>query len=80
MRRTLGVVFLVFCGVVGAWVGYWLGHLAGWSENAHWPGTIGGGTGAILLSIALSVLFVAVAGLLVFVLPRRNLRSPGRRS
>jgi uncharacterized membrane protein YeaQ/YmgE (transglycosylase-associated protein family) len=80
MRKTLGVVFLVFCGVVGAWVGYWLGHLLGWSENAHWPGTIGGGAGAILLSIALSVLFVVVAGLLVVVLPRRSVRSPEPRA
>ena len=80
MRKTLGVLFLVFCGVVGAWVGYWIGYLAGWSEDAHWPGTVGGGTGAILLSIALSVLFVVIAGVLVFVLPQRSARSPGPRS
>jgi hypothetical protein len=58
VRRTLRVVFLVFCGVVGAWVGYWTGHIAGWSQNAVWPWTIGGGTGAILLSIGMSVVFV----------------------
>ena len=74
MRKTLRVLFLVFCGVVGAWVGYWIGHLAGWSEDADWPGQIGGGSGAILLSIGMSVLFVVLAGALVFLAPQRGLR------
>jgi len=73
MKRVMRIVLLVACGVVGAWVGYWLGYLAGWSKNAEWPGTIGGGTGAILVSIGMSVLFVAVAGLLVFLLPQRGI-------
>jgi hypothetical protein len=59
-------VLLVACGVLGAWVGYWVGHLAGWSERADWPWTVGGGTGAILLSIGTSVLFVILAGMLLF--------------
>jgi len=74
MRKTLRVLFLVFCGVVGAWAGYWIGHLAGWSQDADWPGRIGGGSGAILLSIGMSVLFVVLAGLLVFLTPQRGLR------
>ena len=74
MRRTLSVLFLVFCGVVGAWVGYWIGHLAGWSQDADWPGRIGGGSGAILLSIGMSVLFVFLAGALVFRTPQRAVR------
>lgn len=61
MKGAWHVIYLVICGVVGAWAGYWLGHLAGWSENAKWPGQIGGGTGAILLSIAMAVLFVVLA-------------------
>jgi len=74
MRKTLSVVVLVFCGVVGAWVGYWIGHLAGWSQDADWPGRIGGGSGAILLSIGTSVLFVVLAGILVFLTPQRGVR------
>jgi uncharacterized membrane protein YeaQ/YmgE (transglycosylase-associated protein family) len=61
MRRALRIVFLVICGIVGAWAGYWLGHLAGWSEDADWPGRIGGGSGAILLAIATSVVAVLLA-------------------
>ena len=61
MRRVLRILFLVVCGCVGAWVGYWIGHLAGWSQKAEWPGKIGGGSGAILLSIGMSVLFVILA-------------------
>jgi hypothetical protein len=80
MRKALGVLFLVVCGVVGAWVGYWVGHLAGWSEDAHWPGTVGGGTGAILMSIGLSVLFMIIAGVLVFILPQRGGPMPRPRS
>ena len=79
MRRTLNIIFIVFCGVVGAWVGYWIGHLAGWSENADWPGTIGGGSGAVLLSIGVSVLFVALAGLVVFLVPEWRVRRVLRR-
>ena len=51
-----------------------IGHLAGWSQDADWPGRIGGGSGAILLSIGMSVLFVVLAGLLVFLTPQRGLR------
>jgi uncharacterized membrane protein YeaQ/YmgE (transglycosylase-associated protein family) len=61
MRKAARIVYYVLCGVVGAWAGYWLGHLAGWSEDADWPGQIGGGTGAILLAIAMSVVFVLAA-------------------
>lgn len=60
MRRTLRVLFLVACGIVGAWAGYWIGHLAGWSQDADWPWTIGGGSGAILLSIGTAVLLVVL--------------------
>ena len=75
MRRALNIVFIVFFGVVGGWTGYWIGHAAGWSQNADWPRTIGGGTGAILLSIGVSVLFVLLAASLVFFTPQRGLRT-----
>jgi hypothetical protein len=79
MRRALSIIIIVICGIVGGWVGYWIGHLAGWSKNADWPATIGGGTGAILLSIGMAVLFVWLAGLAIFLVPelraRRVLRS-----
>ncbi len=59
-RGWLGVVTAVIVGIICGWGGYWLGHLAGWSADAEWPTQIGGGTGAIVLSIAL-----AVAGALI---------------
>jgi len=61
MSRAMHVLYLVVCGIVGGWVGYWIGHAAGWSEDAEWPWRIGGGTGAILLSIGVAVAFVAAA-------------------
>jgi hypothetical protein len=54
---------MVVGGFVGANVGYWIGHLAGWSKNAEWPFQIGGGDGAIGLSIGMSILGVFLSGL-----------------
>ncbi len=62
MRAWTIIVLLVLVGIVGAWAGYWIGHFAGWSKDAEWPLRIGGGDGAILLSIGLSFLSV-MAGL-----------------
>ncbi len=79
MRRALNVIVMVIFGIIGGWAGYWIGHAAGWSENADWPGSIGGGTGAILLAIGMAVLFVWLAGLAIYILPQwragRVLRS-----
>jgi hypothetical protein len=75
MRKVLNIILVVVCGVVGAWIGYWVGYAAGWSENAEWPWTVGGGSGAILLSIGTSVLFVLVASAAVFLVPGRGTRS-----
>jgi hypothetical protein len=70
-RKGLRVVTAVIVGIICGWGGYWLGHLAGWSTDADWPTTIGGGTGAILLSVGL-----AAAGALatIAVLARRSRR------
>jgi hypothetical protein len=59
-KGWMRVVAAVVVGIICGWGGYWLGHLAGWSTDAEWPTQIGGGTGAIVLSIAL-----AVAGALI---------------
>lgn len=74
MTKALNILFIVLCGMLGGWVGYWIGHAAGWSENAVWPSQVGGGTGAILLSIGMAVLFVALAAAVVFLVPQRGLR------
>ncbi len=58
MQKTYRVLLMVLGGVVGAYLGYWIGHLAGWSTDAEWPLRIGGGAGAIALSIALAVVAV----------------------
>lgn len=74
MRKALNILVIVLFGTLGGWLGYWLGHAAGWSENAVWPGQVGGGAGAILTSICLSVLFVALAAAALFYLPQRRVR------
>ena len=84
MRARTTVVVLIAVGILGAWVGYWLGHLAGWSRDAEWPFLIGSGDGAILLSIGVSFLSVMAALALLVGWPllreRRLLREglPGR--
>lgn len=64
-NRVVRVLAMVLGGLVGGYVGYWLGHLAGWSTDAEWPFRVGGGTGAILLSIGLAVLGVLVVHMLL---------------
>ena len=65
MRQTRRVTWMVVGGIIGGWAGYWIGHLLGWSANAEWPLHIGGGTGAILTSMGMSVLGVLLARLAV---------------
>ncbi|MFZ0323708.1 MAG: DUF3592 domain-containing protein [Actinomycetes bacterium] len=62
MQKTFRVVVLVLGGLVGGYIGYWLGYWAGWSTNAEWPLRIGGGNGAIALSMGMAVVGVLVAG------------------
>jgi hypothetical protein len=52
---TSRVLVTVLAGVLAGYFGYWLGHLAGWSTDAEWPFTIGGGAGAIATSIVFAV-------------------------
>jgi hypothetical protein len=66
MRAFVTVVGLVVIGIIGAWVGYWIGHALGWSSDAEFPLRIGGGAGAIALSILVSFgCVMAGAGLFV---------------
>ena len=74
MIKVLNITTVVLCGVVGGWAGYWVGYALGWSTNATWPRAIGEGTGAILLSMGMAVLFVALAALAVFFIPQRGVR------
>lgn len=64
MSKTYRVLWMVLGGIVGGYLGYWIGHLAGWSTDAEWPLRIGGGQGAIALSIGLAVLGVLIVGML----------------
>jgi hypothetical protein len=59
--RAVNMIFVIICGIVGLWGGYWLGHLAGWSENADWPAQIGGGWGALILSVVLALAAMVAA-------------------
>lgn len=65
MRSWVRVLWMVVGGFIGAYAGYWIGHLLGRSADAEWPFRVGGGTGAIVLSIAMSVLGVFLVRLLV---------------
>jgi len=67
MRKTFRVLVMVLGGVVGGYCGYWIGYLAGWSTNADWPLQIGGGNGAIALSIAMAAVGVLFARTLLAV-------------
>jgi len=62
MSKTSRVLWMVLGGIVGGYFGYWIGHLAGWSTDADWPFQIGGGQGAIAMSIGLAVLGVLIVG------------------
>lgn len=80
MRKSLRPLLMVLGGIVGGYLGYWVGHLAGWSTDADWPFQVGGGTGAILTSIAgavLGVLLVMALLALPSLLTARHLRRVG---
>lgn len=66
MRAAVIVLALVAIGIVGAWVGYWIGHAFGWTTDAEFPLRIGAGAWAIGLSILVSFLSV-MAGIGWFV-------------
>jgi MFS family permease len=75
MRKALNLVVFLLSAVVGAWVGYWIGDALGWTKNAEFPWRFGGGTGAILLAFAMSVVFVAFAYVVLLYLPGRKVRQ-----
>lgn len=78
MRKTFRVLIMVSGGILGGYYGYWIGHLAGWSRNADWPFKIGGGDGAILMSMGMAVVGVLVAGLWLGLPPYLNARRLGQ--
>jgi len=65
MSKTYRVLWMVLGGIVGGYIGYWIGDLAGWSTDADWPLEIGGGGGAIAMSICLAVVGVFIAAVLL---------------
>jgi hypothetical protein len=72
MPKVVRVLLMVLGGLIGGWGGYWLGHLAGWSVDAEWPRQIGGGTGAVLLSIGLAAAGALLVDLLLWLAARRK--------
>lgn len=80
MRSAFRFLMMVLGGIIGGYIGYWLGHLVGWSTNADWPQRIGGGTGAVALSIAMAIVGVLLARVLLAlpsILIDRRLRIKG---
>lgn len=51
---------MVLGGIIGGGGGCWIGHVAAWSTDPDKPQRIGGGLGAVLLSVGL-----AIAGVLI---------------
>ena len=72
MHKAIRILLMVLGGIIGGWGGYWIGHLAGWSVDADWPWEIGGGTGAVLLSIGMSVAGVLLVDLMFWLATRRR--------
>jgi hypothetical protein len=72
MHKAIRILLMVLGGIIGGWGGYWIGHLAGWSVDAEWPWEIGGGTGAVLLSIGMAVAGVLLVDLLFWLATRRR--------
>ena len=72
MGKVGSVLLMVLGGIVGGYAGYWIGHLAGWSTDADWPFEIGGGTGAIVMSIGLAVAGVLFTQMLLWLAARRR--------
>ena len=62
MSKPTRVVVTVVAGIIAGWCGYWIGHWFGWSSNADWPVSLGGGAGAIMLSIAFAVVAALIVG------------------
>ena len=72
---------LAVTGIVAAWGGYWLGHALGWSSNADWPWSIGGGGAAIALSAftaALALLMAVGVMMIQPILRSRRLARTGQ--
>lgn len=74
MGNSARVLSMVLGGLIGGYLGYWLGHAAGWTTDAEWPFHVGGGTGAILLSIGMAVLGVGLVRLVLGPTPPRGSR------
>lgn len=65
MSKGIRTVLIVFGAIAAGWCGYWLGHLFGWSEDADWPTSVGGGAAAILLSIGCALVAALLLGRLL---------------
>ena len=65
MSKTHRVLWMVLGGLVGGYLGCWIGHLAGWRTDVEWPFEIGGGHDAVAISIGLAVLGALIVGRLV---------------
>lgn len=74
MRKTPYLAFVVFMGFVGAWLGYALGARYGLNGQTGAGWDLIGGRGAILSAVGMSLVFVAVSGVLVLYVPGRKIR------
>jgi len=74
MSRRYRVLLFLIGGAVGGYCGYWIGHALGWSHEAEWPLGVGGGAGAMGLSIGMVFVGIAVAALWIRYRPLRLAR------
>jgi len=65
----------VVAGVVGAYIGFWMANLAGWSGDARWPLDPRGGAGTLLVVIAVAAIAGLVTGVVLGLIPTVTYRK-----
>jgi hypothetical protein len=75
VARPARVIVAVFAGVVGAYIGFWIANLAGWSGNARWPLDPRGGAGTLLPVIALAAAAALATGAALGLIPTVTYRK-----
>ena len=75
MARPVRVMIAVVAGVVGAYIGFWMANLAGWSGDARWPLDPRGGAGTLLVVIAVAAIAGLVTGVVLGLIPTVTYRK-----
>lgn len=83
LAKGARIAIVLVAGAAGAYVGFWIAHLAGWSGNARWPLDPQGGAGTTLMVISGAALAVLTTGFGLAVIPiftYRKVAKEGRQT